>query len=76
MNTYQGITLTDDQISIARARLKMRVQQAVQDMQSASYDPGTISNLIADLEALERFEVFGGAEEESSRPAKGARRGH
>ena len=76
MNTYQGITLTDDQISIARARLKMRVQQAVQDMHSASYDPGTISNLIADLEALDRFEVFGEAAESGNRSAKGARRGH
>ena len=74
MNSYQGITLTDDQISVARTRLRMRVQQAVNDMNSASYDPGTISCLVADLEALDMFEAAGGYAEEP-RQAK-ARRGH
>ena len=76
MNTYHGITLTDDQISVAKARLKMRVQQAAQDMQFASYDPGTISNLIADLEALERFEEFGAAASNGDRSGKSKARGH
>lgn len=74
MNSYQGITLTDDELSVARIRLRMRVQQAVKDMHSSSYDPGTISHLVADLEALDKFEAAAGYAEDP-RPAK-ARRGH
>lgn len=76
MKTYEGITLSDDQISVAKVRIKMRIQQSVQDMHSASYDPGTISYLIADLEALERFSTFGAEAEEDVRPARAQRRGH
>jgi len=81
MNNYQGVNLTDDQLNGARIRLRTRVQQAIQDMQSASYDPGTIAYLIADLEALARFDgqdaaMNGTAQDEDPvRPTR-ARRGH